>query len=72
MKRSEMIAVLADLLEVQRRDLNNGSDYQDAIIILNAVNGLGMLPPFSNPPATSRELSEIEYAEYYKWEPEND
>lgn len=46
MKRSEVIEQLADLLTEQRKDLDNGSDYQDAKAILDFLEQeLGMKPP---------------------------
>ena len=46
MKKSEVIAQLENLLTIQRQDLNNGSDYQDAEFIINwLVDEIGMMPP---------------------------
>ncbi len=46
MKRSQVLEKLADMLEKQRRDLNNGSDYQDAEQILDYLEReVKMLPP---------------------------
>jgi hypothetical protein len=48
MKKSEMIELLADLLAEQRKDLNNGSDSQDAENILSLLENAGMEPPYNN------------------------
>lgn len=61
MKRSELLHKLADMLEFQRQDLNNGSDYQDAETILSFLEyDVGMTPPeFNNynPDQASRTFS---------------
>lgn len=45
MKRTETIEKLATILEKQRQDLDNGSDYQDAQEVLDFLEQLGMKPP---------------------------
>jgi len=41
MTKDKIIEELTELLEKQRQDLNNGSDYQDAIIILDFLERQG-------------------------------
>lgn len=45
MKRHEVLEMLANLLEFQRQDLNNGSDYQDAEGVLSLLENLEVLAP---------------------------
>jgi len=64
-KRSEVAEKLAELLEFQRQDLNNGSDFQDAEAVLDFLEEIGgMKPPI-------RKVCPVLFTEEFVWEKED-
>jgi len=71
MKRSEVLDRLTEMLEEQRKDLNNGSDYQDAESILYLLENDFKMKPFLR--------EDIDYighdiklsSQIWDWEPED-
>ena len=75
MKRSEMVQVIEDYLEICP-DLVDHTNKDKAEYIIGCCETWGMLPPDAMPPALSLEERATKDAIWartrFKWEPEND